>query len=265
MLASEKLNDDRLGFALFLAVVIHGMIILGISFSPELSRVPERVLDVTIALVPSQTPPETVEFLSDVHQVSDEKTDAPLKSHPLSQSAPPARRSAPSETESLKNSLAPVEQTRFDKKVTTRPLQADLRQFRSPQQDARTDPFSFGTRVQRLSRANAAASPEAFYLRSWQRKVETIGNLNYPEAARRAGIYGKLRLLVAVRADGSLKEILILESSGESLLDQAAVDIVALAEPFPPFSAALRDTTDVLEIVRTWQFRKNTNTVGFTP
>ncbi len=265
MLASQKLNDDRLGFALFLAAVIHGMIILGISFSPELSRVPQRVLDVTIALAPSHTRPETVDFLSDNHQVSDEKPTVPLKSRPLSQSAEPPQPFQPSETRAIKDSVTPMEKPRLTKKAMTRPLQADLRQFRSPQQDPKKDFLFSDDRVQRLSRANAAASPEAFYLRSWQRKVETIGNLNYPEAARRAGIYGKLRLLVAIRADGSLKEILVLESSGQSLLDQAAINIVALAEPFPPFSEALRETTDVLEIVRTWQFRKNTSTVDFTP
>ncbi|MGB1190444.1 MAG: energy transducer TonB [Pseudomonadales bacterium] len=265
MLTVQKLGGDRLGFALFLAVVVHAMFILGISFSTELSRVPERVLDVTIALTPSQTRPETVDFLSDVHQASDEEKDVPLKSRSIKESAPSVQALRSLEMTPPEASLTPVDSSPSSAARKMQSLQTDLSQFRKAQQQPTTDVLFSGPRVQRLSRANAAASPEAFYLRSWQRKVETIGNLNYPEAARRAGIYGKLRLLVAIRADGSLQEILILESSGESLLDQAAINIVSLAEPFPPFSEALRQTTDVLEIVRTWQFRKNTSTVDFTP
>ena len=117
-------------------------------------------------------------------------------------------------------------------------------------------------RVQRLTQVNAAASPEANYLRSWQRKIETIGNLNYPRAARQLGIYGELRLLVVIDASGGLKDVRVLASSGEPVLDQAAENIVRLAEPFPPFSKALLAKTDVLEIVRTWQFRKNSRSLN---
>jgi protein TonB len=70
---------------------------------------------------------------------------------------------------------------------------------------------------------------------------------------------------VAINANGSLKEVRVLQSSGEPILDQAAQNIIRLAEPFPPFSEALLKTTDVLEIVRTWQFRKNARSVNVQP
>jgi len=101
-------------------------------------------------------------------------------------------------------------------------------------------------------------------LRSWQRKIETIGNLNYPDAARRLGIYGQLKLLVVVEANGGLRDVRVLVSSGEPVLDQAAENIVRLAAPFAPFSQELLQSTDVLEIVRTWQFRKNARSVSVT-
>ncbi|WP_286976953.1 energy transducer TonB, partial [Pseudomonas sp.] len=82
-----------------------------------------------------------------------------------------------------------------------------------------------------------------------------IGNLNYPDDARRKRIYGSLRLLVSINRDGSLYEVLVLESSGQPTLDKAAMRIVRLAAPFAPFSGDLIDI-DRLEIIRTWRFEK---------
>ncbi len=92
------------------------------------------------------------------------------------------------------------------------------------------------------------------YLDAWQRKVEKIGNLNYPTRARQLNLSGSLSMKVAIRYDGSVVEISILESSGNKILDDAALKIVRLAAPFSPLPAEIRKTTDVLEIIRTWQF-----------
>jgi len=97
----------------------------------------------------------------------------------------------------------------------------------------------------------------ASYLETWRRKVEAIGNLNYPEEARRLKLYGSLILRVALRADGSLEEVRVLRSSGSDVLDQAAVRIVHLAAPFAPFPPEIRKETDFLDITRTWQFLTN--------
>ena len=87
--------------------------------------------------------------------------------------------------------------------------------------------------------------------------METVGNLNYPEEARREQLYGSLRLMVSITPDGGLKEVRILDSSGFKVLDDAAIRIVRQAAPFAPFPEEMRQSTDVLEIIRTWQFRKN--------
>jgi protein TonB len=102
----------------------------------------------------------------------------------------------------------------------------------------------------------------ASYMEAWRRKVERIGNLNYPEEAARRGLYGALILHVAVRADGSLEGIRVLRSSGQEVLDQAAMRIVELAAPFAPFPADIAAETDVLDITRTWQFQRN-NRLGW--
>ena len=98
-------------------------------------------------------------------------------------------------------------------------------------------------------------SKGAWYKDDWRKKVERVGNLNYPEEARRKQIYGNLRLLVSINRDGSLYEVLVLESSGQPLLDQAAQRIVRLAAPFAPFTGDLADI-DRLEIIRTWKFAR---------
>jgi len=94
----------------------------------------------------------------------------------------------------------------------------------------------------------------ANYLEAWQRKVERVGNLNYPEEAKRRRIYGDLVLHIAIRVDGRLEQVRVLRSSGFDLLDEAAVGIVELAAPFSPFPPAIRAETDVLDITRTWRF-----------
>ena len=91
-------------------------------------------------------------------------------------------------------------------------------------------------------------------MNQWLRKIESTGNTNYPLEAKRQNINGSLRLMVAVRADGTVHEIKVLESSGHKVLDDAAKHIVRQASPFAPFSEEMRKQADVLEIIRTWQF-----------
>ena len=112
-------------------------------------------------------------------------------------------------------------------------------------------------RTLRLADGTSASPDFAYYLRSWRRKVERIGQLNYPQQAKRQGIVGGLRLLVVISADGVLENVRVLESSGHPLLDEAALRIVRLASPYAPFSPAMRDAADRLEIERTWQFRNS--------
>ena len=97
----------------------------------------------------------------------------------------------------------------------------------------------------------------AQYIEDWRVKVERIGNLNYPEQARRQQIFGKLVLSVSIRADGSLENIEVSRSSGQRILDAAAVRIVKLAAPYSPFPPDITRDTDILTIVRTWTFTQS--------
>ncbi|MCC6917177.1 MAG: energy transducer TonB [Nitrosomonas sp.] len=99
----------------------------------------------------------------------------------------------------------------------------------------------------------------ARYLEDWRLKVERIGNLNYPEIARKQKLYGSLQLTVGVRSDGSLESIGIDRSSGIQALDDAAIHIVRLAarNGFAPFPPDISRDTDILHITRTWVFSRS--------
>jgi protein TonB len=97
----------------------------------------------------------------------------------------------------------------------------------------------------------------AQYVEDWRIKVERIGNLNYPEAARQKKIYGSLQLTVSIRADGSVESVEVSRRSGQPILDAAAQRIVKLASPFPPFPPDIRRDTDILSITRTWSFTQS--------
>ncbi|MBP8172124.1 MAG: energy transducer TonB, partial [Pseudomonas sp.] len=110
-------------------------------------------------------------------------------------------------------------------------------------------------KIHRLNAASTMRDKGAWYKEEWRKKIERIGNLNYPDEARRQRIYGSLRLLVSINRDGTLYEVQVLESSGQATLDQAALRIVRLAAPFAPFNKDLAEF-DRLEIIRTWRFER---------
>jgi len=94
----------------------------------------------------------------------------------------------------------------------------------------------------------------AAYMEAWRQKVERVGNLNYPDEARRANLSGNLLLDVALRPDGIVDEIILRRSSGKKVLDDAAIRIVNLASPFARFPKSIAEDTDILHVERTWQF-----------
>ena len=99
-------------------------------------------------------------------------------------------------------------------------------------------------------------------MEAWRAKVERVGNLNYPDEARRRRLSGDLLLDVALRPDGSIHRILLRRSSGHTVLDDAALRIVKLAAPFAPFPKDIREETDILHVERTWQFLTSNRLVG---
>ncbi|MEZ5574442.1 MAG: TonB family protein [Candidatus Competibacteraceae bacterium] len=110
-----------------------------------------------------------------------------------------------------------------------------------------------GVRSQRVNLADTR-SLAGFYAADWARKVTRVGEMNFPDAARRLNLSTGPLLEVSIRADGSLREVRILRSSGNAELDRAARRIVELAAPYPPFPAELRRQVDLLRIESPWRF-----------
>ncbi len=286
-LTSPVSSGDRLSFTLFLAVALHVALILGVTFSYMNREASSHTLEVTLAQQRSQQTPENPDYLAQINQIGsgslDEKqllsspteanlTDTEIQEttqHPQQQARPVTDQTQ----ERVMTTQAESDQSVFQEDKLTDPqvaktaatssksLQARALEIASLEAklDRQKQIFAKRPRIKRLTSLSTASSTDAFYLNSWRRKIENIGNLNYPEEARKRKLYGSLRLMVAITPDGRLKDVELLESSGHKTLDEAALRIVRLAAPFAPFPDELRKTTDVLEIIRTWQFRKNSS------
>jgi protein TonB len=97
----------------------------------------------------------------------------------------------------------------------------------------------------------------AQYVEDWRIKVERVGNMNYPEAAKRNSLYGTLMLTVNIFDTGEIESIQIERSSGSKVLDAAAIKIVEMSAPFPRFPEAIRKKVDILGITRSWTFTRS--------
>ena len=230
----------HLGYALLFSLALHAALLLGIGLIEPPSnlsgRSPPQRLAVTLSQDSAQAQPAPVH---------------PTPAQPRSVNPTPVN---PTNAES--KIVASVE-TASPAELLAYAL-ASIKQY--PQQglpSAAARPRITRPRITRLENLAQATRWEDFYFHSWRRKIEKIGNLNYPQEATQQKIYGSLRLMVTILPDGSLHEIRLLESSGHQTLDAAAIRIVRLAAPFAPFPKKLRETTDLLEIVRTWRFQKN--------
>lgn len=282
-----KSSSDPIGFAFVIAVAVHAFVILSISFdiSREQPPAPERTLD--IMLVQPKAEPKPVEepdFLAQQSQQGGgdetvkERRTSPLgnpEAVPIPKPAVELQRSGAvePEPEPRPEVITAVKSTR--REVTTPPKPVVKAQPRtqlsqllaSTQQEidrltAELDRRTLSASQRERRKAVNASTQEykyASYLEAWRRKVERIGNLNYPDEAKRNKLYGNLLMHVAVRADGSIERIQVRRSSGHKLLDDAAVRIVRLAAPFAPFPPEIRKEVDVLDITRTWQFLDGSN------
>lgn len=97
----------------------------------------------------------------------------------------------------------------------------------------------------------------ARYVEQWRTRVERIGNQHYPAEARARSLHGQLQLTVSIRANGAIESVALDRSSGNRILDQAALRIVRMAAPFAPLPPEIRKDTDILSITRTWSFTRD--------
>ena len=270
-------ESTRLGATMVLSVLLHAMVILGIGFAVEDAAPVMPTLDVILTQTKSALTPAQADFLAQAanqgggeHDKSTRPTApqvgplpqpidglAPrqLRAQTPAPSPPPdarvisstnARETMPSPQPRQEIEVTPLPpgQEKIDRDIEMARLAAEI-QLRS-QQYAKRPKRKF---VSASTREYAWAQ----YLRGWVDRVERVGNLNYPDEARRRRIGGLVVISVAVRRDGSVENTRIVQSSNIPMLDNAALRIVKLSEPFAPLPRT-QDDPDVLHVTRTWQF-----------
>ena len=281
--ADGELSRERFRFMIFLSACAHALLVLGVGFTYLTDANDEATIEVTLAQYRSQIQPDDADFIAQENQTgSGSQDEATVPSSPFLSDLNDADinevRPAP-EAQVLNET---PEQPKLTTLTSINAEQVIAQQRNAPEQeekqalseqssseeislaiaslqaqlDLQQQAFARQPRKYTLSSASARKSHEASYLDSWRRRVEAVGNINYPVQARQQQVYGNVRMLIALNASGQISETRIIQSSGESLLDQATVDIVNLAAPFEPFPEELKAEADILEIVRTFRFHE---------
>ena len=279
-------SKDRLAFTIFLSLAFNALVILGINF---------EMLDPPAA---DDAPPTLEVILVEPNDTNKKNEEADFLGQSAHEGGGNTQeRSRPTTQRAASNSPIPVEgnadlmqplQVANNKAGQQEVLSTYLGEYQVQNQDnpdrdqaSQTTAAQLMMRGQEIARlsaeiadsqaiyskrlkhrtisANTKEFRDAEYLDGWRRRVEYIGNLNYPEEAKLRRISGILVLDVAINVDGTIRHVDVLRSSGQKLLDDAAVRIVRSAAPFAALPAAMRQDTDILHITRTWVFESGSS------
>jgi len=287
----EERSADVLSIALFVAAVVHAIVILGVSFRPFLEEL--RTPPALEVILVQQTPdveneePEEADYIAQSSQDGGGETeDNSRPSSPFASdidtdqkglAAAPVLASAPAP--SVKTADEIITAVFADITVQTEVTTEISDEIDSPEDillieqnlaiakltaEINRQQESFAKRPKKKHiNARTKESASADYMFSWVEQVERVGNLNYPDAARRNQLTGALILIVGIYKNGEIESVTVDESSGHKLLDDAAVRIVELAAPFEPMSGTLAEETDILYIVRTWEFQSSNSVISY--
>lgn len=286
-LAAPSKQGTRIALALLASAAVHGMVLSTqfIQVNPRLFEDPNLPMEVVLVNAKSAESPLAPDALAQVNLAGGGNTDedrrlkSPLPASPKTQ--------AGSEEAALQARVAELEQ---QAKALLAQIQPDAQIQNRPPVAAPTpaqpvvDASQLNQQAREMAQMQARISQQwdeyqkrpkrafvganvreyafARYVEDWVTKVERVGNVNYPEAARRQGIYGSLKLTVSIFADGRIETVEIDRSSGSKVLDAAAIRIVELAAPYAPFPDDMRKKADILSITRTWTFTRSDQLVG---
>jgi protein TonB len=267
--------------ALVASVACHAFAIVGLGFKvpdPRGFDAPHNVLDVVLVNAKSASRPAKADALAQANLDGGGNTDAKRRAaspFPVldSRASAPEVKQAQSRVQQLEREATEL-MTRLKSQAAVAPPDPVGEKNDKPDKSAQ-DLIEKSLEIQRLEaqiRRDYQAYQErprkqfigartseyrfAMYVDNWRLKIERIGNLNYPDEARRRRLYGSLQLTVGLKPDGEVESVEVNRSSGHKVLDQAAVRIVRLAAPFDRFPDAIRADTDILYITRTWTFAR---------
>ncbi|MDP2834202.1 MAG: TonB family protein [Pseudomonadota bacterium] len=277
--------DDRFTKAILISAIVHVLFIFGMQFkaaNPKLFENPNPPLDVVLVNAKTKDKPLKADVLAqanldgggNVDEDRQAKTPLPASDREQAMSAEAEFNARVKALEAQTQAL--MTQIKSDHKVPEQkpvppaeqrpaaanpaPLDLAARSLEMARLQARIDTQMDEYQKRPRRKFPGARSQEhgfAQYMDDWRIKVERVGNLNYPEAARRNRLYGSLILMACIKDDGSLESVTVDRSSGQKILDAAAVKIVEMAAPYTPFSESMRKTADIFCFPRTWSFTRS--------
>lgn len=275
-------DHDRFGMTFFLAAIFHGMVILGITFSvsPPADSKTAPALDIILVQTRSPIDVEDADYLAQVSQqgggnAEEKARPRELFSAPtLSDTPGIAKQTSVQQIQKQKRNeqLALLTQKDAEYSINTEinPVKAeddstvDKNNIDQNNQTARlaaeiSNIIEEQASIEKTKYLNSSTKEftPAKYMREWINRVERVGNLNYPDQARREKLSGTLILDVVINSEGELVKTDLRQSSGHQILDDAAKRIVKLAAPFSTFPDKLRKEADVIHITRSWEFLNN--------
>ena len=275
-------TGDRLSLTIFFAIVIHSLIILGISFSNEdRTQPPQKLPGLEVTLVQSRADKDIkdADFLAQANQEGGGDTEEKVR--PSTEEVPVVPTGETGEVQEVvpdtrvATQPEPQRQELLTAASSERKIAAGLNtpQVQQKQNLTAAQLLSRSKEIARLSaeidqtqrvfahrpkrKFISARTKEyrfASYEEAWRAKVERVGRMNFPDEARRKKLSGSLIMSVTINPDGNIKSIKIRQSSGHKVLDDGAIRIVRLAAPFARFSKDIRKDADEIVITRTWVF-----------
>ena len=278
--AREQKKPDRLPPMLFLAALVHGILIIGITFNAMIGdNFADAIsLEVTIVADPERSvePPDDADYLAQASQEGGGNTLLQVRPGALAESNVPIDNAGEAEGTSL--DPAQMHDVTADQVVTSL-SNADTRVADRPRVDPMPDEatalaLEAGAETtlplpqedemhllvhddkprELVTSVDTRESVIAGYLDKWKRKIETTGIRYFPEQSVLRELTGSPTLEVTINASGQLDEVVVRRSSGSQVLDQAALNILRRASPFDPFPEAIRVDYDQLRFAYKWQF-----------
>ena len=263
------LSRDKLTFGIFVAAAAHALVVFGMVFDWSNPFVDSPEMDVTIVNHQAQDAPEEADFLAQAdQQASGTENDslvpttdrlADFSGDQRGDFSPVELRAGAAQP-SLDNQLS-TDSAELAAQPSDRQGNADMDVSQSQDTSAmlaRLDTLrqelAKRPRIGTLTSVAATAREDASYQVMLQERIVSTGNRNYPQDLLARQIYGSLRLQLVILPSGQIETVEILQSSGQPLLDRAAVEIARQAGPFDSFPAALRSKYDKIYFIRTWQF-----------
>lgn len=268
---------DRLAFALFIAAVIHAVLLFMVVFDVDTQQAIKQTLNVTLATHRSEVAPEKADFAAQTNQQGsgslDEKRElsTPVTSEfqdTVVREVNLKEQTSPKQVKPTENNRVRTEsQSRFKtwKVIKDQESEENLKMAEEvsilqrsleiasleAQQRLQKQIYAKRPKKRAISSASTKEARDAAYLHQFRSRIEYVGNKHYPDHLK---VFGSVMLQVDIKQDGSVIQVKVKKSSGNTQLDSEAIKIVHKSAPFQPFPDEIKLDTDILQIIRTWVF-----------